>query len=132
MEAENHIEISWLEDTLQNRLKLLLLLGCQASGELDFDADNEVTAFSRLLALRHTEVRVTFCPRRTCGPATANAQLFAVNCLNCPSPASEGFFEVEFNRALDVVALTGKEGMRFLRMMLVVCSSDRDGRWAYL
>jgi hypothetical protein len=40
--------------------------------------------------------------------------LFAVDCLDGPPPAGEGFFEVEFDDVLDVVAFAGEEGMRFL------------------
>lgn len=100
--------------SLQDGLELLLLLCRQASGELDLDAYNEVATLSGLLALWHAEIGVSFCPCWPCGTAAANAKLFAVDSLYCAAPASESFFEVEFDGALDVVAFAGEEGVWFL------------------
>ena len=100
--------------SLQNGLQLLLLLACQARRKLDFNTDDEVATFIWLFALWHTQVGVTFCPGRSCRPSTSYAELFAINCLNSTTPASERFFEVEFDNALDVVTFSSEEGMRFL------------------
>lgn len=90
------------------------MLRGQASRELDLDADYKVTALVRLLALGHAQLRVSFCPCGTRGTAAAHTELLAVDGLYGASPAGQGFFEVEFDGALDVVAVASKEGVGFL------------------
>jgi hypothetical protein len=93
-----------------------LLLG-EARRELDAHTHNKVTTFSRLFALRHTEVREPLSEIRTRRTAAADLKLLPVDCLHSPLPAGQGFFEVEFDDVLDVVAFSGEEWMRFLRVV---------------
>lgn len=98
----------------ENLLELLLLRTRQARRELDLDANDKVASVGRFLRLRHAEVWVSFCPCWTGRAAAANVELLAVDGLHGSSPTGEGFFEVEFDGVLDVVAFAGKEGMCFL------------------
>ena len=100
--------------SLQDCLELLLLLCRQAGGELDLDAHNEVAALTRLLALRHTQVGVSFCPSRPRRPTASHAELFAVDGLYSAAPASERFLEIEFDDALNVIAFAGEKRVWFL------------------
>lgn len=95
-------------------LQLLFLGQGQACGELDFDTYNEIASFCWLLALWHTEVWVLFSPCRSRGSTAAYIELFAIDCLDGSPPACEGFFEVEFDDVLDVVAFAGEEWVDFL------------------
>ena len=90
------------------------MLARQARRELDLHTNDKVTALCRLLALGHAEVGIALCPGRSRGPAAAYAELFVVDCLHGAAPAGEGFFEVEFDGALDVVAFAGEERVWFL------------------
>jgi hypothetical protein len=40
--------------------------------------------------------------------------LFAIDGLDSSPPSSKGFFEIEFDDVLDVVAFAGEEGVCFL------------------
>jgi hypothetical protein len=102
----------------KNLLQLLLLRTRQARREFDLDANDKVASIGGLLRLRHAKVRVSFCPCWTGRAATANVELFAVNGLYGSSPAGEGFFKVEFDGVLDIVAFAGEEGMCFLSSMI--------------
>lgn len=109
-----------MEQILQDFLQLLLLLASQAGWELDLDANNEVTPLSGLLALRHTQVGVPLRPRRPCGPAAAYAELLAIDCLYSTAPAGQGFFEVEFDRTLNIVAFASEERVGFLFVISIL------------
>lgn len=106
---------------LQYILQPLLLLPRQTIRELDLDPDHEISTLVGLLALRHTQVWVAFCPVGTRGPAAADAELLAVDGLHGAAPAGQGFFEVEFDGAFDVVAFAGEEGVGFLGGGVSVC-----------
>jgi len=81
---------------------------------LDLDADDEVASFVWLLALGHAQVGVAVSVGWWCGAARANADLLAVNGFHGPGPASQGFFQCDFDVVDDVVAFAFIQRVFFL------------------
>lgn len=102
----------------QNLLELFFLRRCEARGELDVDADDEVAPLGWLLRLGHAQIWVFFCPGRAGGAAAADVELLAVDCLDGSAPACEGFFEIELYDVFDVVAFAGEEWVVFLNTIV--------------
>lgn len=102
----------------ENFLQLLFLCTCQACRELDLHTNNEISALIRLLGFGHAQVRVSFCPVGAGRTTAANAELFAIDGLYSSAPAGQGFFEIEFDDMLDIVAFASEHCVGFLMKLL--------------
>ena len=103
----------------QDLLQLVLLLCRERLREFDSHTDNEITTLVGLLALWHAKTGEMLCevgPRWT---TAADWNLFPVNGLNSSLPAGQGFFEIEFDDMLDIVAFAGEKRMWFLCLVSV-------------
>jgi len=90
----------------QNLLELVLLCGCQACRELDFDTNDEIASFIWLLALGHAQVGVAIFVCWWCRAARADTNLLAIDGLDSSGPASEGLFQCDVDVVNEVVAFT--------------------------
>ena len=103
----------------QDLLQLVLLLCRERLREFDPHTDNEITTLVGLLALWHAKTGEMLCevgPRWT---TAADWNLFPVNGLNSSLPAGQGFFEIQLDYVLDVVAFAGEKRMWFLYLVSV-------------
>ena len=104
---------------LKNILKNLLLRQCQRGRIFNLHAHNEIAPFGWFLALWHSQPRELLLPRRLGRARAADAQRAAVDRLDVTLPARECLFKVNLDAGVDVVAVTLKGWVFFLRKMSV-------------
>lgn len=111
MHAKLSITSSW-QDILEN----VLLGSCQASWELDIDANDEIATLTRLLGDRHALAGEALLMTRLCWSRLRDANRLAVYRGHDTFPASQGFFESEVDGRNKVVADTFEIGMLELQI----------------
>lgn len=106
--------ISRYNGSLQNLLQLLFLVWRQRGRELDVDAHDEISSLVWLFALWHAEAWVSVDVCWAGRTSRADTYLLAVDCLDSPLPAGEGFLQVNIDVVSEVVAFTLVQRVFFL------------------
>ena len=103
----------------QNVFQYPLLFQRQTCWEFDIVCDDELSSGIWLLAERHALVWKAFLRTWLSRTRLFKVDLLAVDGCNCPLPTCEGFFEVQFDCAVNVVSIPGEERVWFLESVSV-------------